>query len=487
MNRVPAEIVYRIVYLSDDEAGLVALAATSRWLYACVAAQRKLWRLRFERDFPKQDKNEQHWLQLCARTHLADRLFAQEQQEVLLQTDELLDWFRVYCSRRATEYRWRHGLYTVRQAKQADGTCVGGIRLQSIITAKRTVEDLYVLSQRILAPQQQPVWIFEQPCWDGVDTDCTYITEHRLSNDYLVVAVEPPALIPTIKSAEATLYAWHLDALHLPPRLIMSDFAGSISLHKNWLVAHNHFANDSIPGITFVFELDKHTSRPGIIEGGSRKLQVQQATSDSVRILCRDKISAEESHAMVSWQLWDFTPDRAPPTQCLAAYEAPFYAADFFLATCRIDDSRFIVYNFDAARQPTDTMPPTIALMTITESSAGVAIKETWSLAQELNDIELIVSRNMILLSLPPNHHKLLNLSDGSLVHDIPLATLDFWSESGLYPVRSQWANMTEKDAQKHLHGDPTFAFAGSVSWSTSPNAKVLFTSDPPAVADYSR
>ncbi|RKP06331.1 hypothetical protein THASP1DRAFT_31844 [Thamnocephalis sphaerospora] len=316
MNRVPAEIVYRIVYVSDDEAALVALATTSRWLYACVAAQRKLWRLRFERDFSKQDENEQRWLRHYARGHLAHLLFAEEQQEVLLQTDELLDWFRVYCSRRATEYRRRRGLYTVHQAKQASDIHASGIRLQSIITSSRETRDMHVLSQRILAPQQQPVWIAEQLCWDGVDADNMLVTEERYSDEYLVIAVEARSMTMSAGSTNATLYAWHFNALHLPPRLIMSKLMGTISLYKNWLVVRKHFMCDSVPSITLVFDLAKHTARPGILEGGVNHIHIQKATEDSVCLLWRDKIKVEESHATISWRLWDFTPDRAPPVQC---------------------------------------------------------------------------------------------------------------------------------------------------------------------------
>ncbi|RKP10084.1 hypothetical protein THASP1DRAFT_28131 [Thamnocephalis sphaerospora] len=299
MNRVSAEIVYRIVYVSDDEAALVALAATSRWLYACVAAQRKLWRLRFERDFPKQDENELRWLRLYARTHLAHLLFAEEQQRALSLTDELLDWFRAYCNRCATEYRWRHKLYTAHQPKQTTGTHVGGVRLQSMIISKHAVQYMRVLSQRILAPHQRPVWIIEQPCWDGVDVHDLVAKEKQYSDEYLIVSVgprntSPRSAITPVKSTNTTLYAWHLNALHLPPHLIMSNFSGNVSLYNNWLVVHKHFMDDNIPGTTLVFDLAKRTARPGIIEGGTSKLHIQQATENSIRLLWRDKIKEKE-------------------------------------------------------------------------------------------------------------------------------------------------------------------------------------------------
>ncbi|RKP05230.1 hypothetical protein THASP1DRAFT_32931 [Thamnocephalis sphaerospora] len=486
MNRVPAEIVYRIVYVSDDEEALVALAATSRWLHACVAAQRKLWRRRFERDFPRQDENELRWLQLYARTHLADRLFAEKQQEVLLPTDELLDWFHAYCSRRATEYRWRHGLYTVQQAKQVAGICVGGIRLQSIIITSRATRDMRVLSQRILAPQQRPIWITEQLCWDGVDAENMLVTEERYSDEYLVIAVEARSMAMSVGSTNASLYVWHLNALHLPPRLIMRRFMGSISLYKNWLVVRKHFMSGGAPSITLVFDLAKNTARPGIIEGGASKLHIQQVTKDNVRLLWRDKIKAKESHAMVSWRLWDFTPDRAPPTHCPTIYKAQFYANDSRLETCRVDDSRFAMFSRTSWNRSADTTLPTIALMEIMESDTGTTIKEKWSTAQELTSIEPIVSRDMLLVTLPSEKYMLLNLSDGSPIHDISIATLDCWSGNGLYPLRSQWTNMAEKITLERLKGDPDLASIGVKTFSASSNAMLIFVDDIPAAADFS-
>ncbi|RKP07447.1 hypothetical protein THASP1DRAFT_30729 [Thamnocephalis sphaerospora] len=486
MNRVPAEIVYRIVYVSDDEAALVALAATSRWLYACVAAQRKLWRLRFERDFPKQDENEQRWLRHYARSHLAHLLFAEEQQEVLLQTDELLDWFHAYCSRRATEYRWRRELYTVRLCKQANGIHAGGIRLQSIIDFSRGAQDICVVSQRILAPQQQPVWIAEQLCWDGVEAENMLVTEEHYSDEYLVVAVEARSMTMSVGSTNASLYVWHLNALHLPPRLIMRKLMGSISLYKNWLVVRKHFMSGDASSITLVFDLAKHTARPGIIEGGASKLHIQQVTEDSIRLLWRDKIKAEASHAMISWRLWDFTPDRAPPTHCPTIYKAQFYASDSRLETCRVDDSRFAMFSRTSWNRSADTTLPTIALMEIMESDTGATIKEKWSTAQELKNIKPIVSRGMLLVALYPDGHMLLNLSDGSLVHNISIATLVCWSESGLYPLRNQWTNMDENSTQKQPNRHSAFDSVEYRICSAAPNARIVRIDDMPGVADYS-
>ncbi|RKP05323.1 hypothetical protein THASP1DRAFT_32836 [Thamnocephalis sphaerospora] len=484
MNRVPAEIVYRIVYVSEDEAALVALAATSRWLYACVAAQRKLWRLCFERDFPKQDENERRWLQLYARTHLADLLFAKKRQTVLLPTEELLDWFRVYCNRRATEYRWRHGLYTTQQPEQAASTHAGGIRLQSIILSQRMIQDIRVVSQRILAPQQRPIWVTEQPCWDGVDADGMFAAEGQCSDEYLVIAVEPPGMLMLGGSTNSTLYVWHLNAFHLPPRLIMNKHTGFIRLYKNWLVVRKYFMSGT-PGITFVFDLAKHTTRPGIIEGGASRIIIQKATENSIRLLCRNEVRQEESHARVSWRLWDVMPGREPPTRCLTVCETQFYADDSHLQTRRIDDSRFVMYNIAFWHHSVENRPPTIVLMEITESNAGVAIKEKWSLVQELNNVEPIVSRDLLLVTVPLKGHRLLNLSDGSLVRDISIATLDCWSKSGLYPLRSRWTNVTEA-ARDHLKGDPTLTSDGLKTWSASSNARMVTANDAPAIADYS-
>ncbi|RKP08632.1 hypothetical protein THASP1DRAFT_29564 [Thamnocephalis sphaerospora] len=484
MNRVPAEIVYRIVYLSDDEAALVALATTSRWLYACVAAQRKLWRLSFERDFPKQDENELRWLRHYARTHLAHLLFAKRRQEALLPTDELLDWFRVYCNRRATEYRWRHGLYTVRQPEQTTGTHIGGVRLQSIVISSRAARDMRVISQRVLAPQQQPVWIAEQLCWGGVDADSMLTTEDRHSDEYLVIAVEPPSMTMSAGSTNATLYVWQLNALHLPPRLIMSGFMGSINLYKNWLVASKHFMDDDTPGITVVFDLAKHTARPETLEGNVNRIHMQQATDDSIRLLWRDEIEGLTSHTTVLWRLWDLEPNRSPPMRCLTTCETQFYAGERYLKTCRIDDNRFAM--FSQTLKHSADMPPTIKMMEILENNVRVTMKEKWSLAQELDDITPIVSRDLLLVNISYKSHKLVNLSDGSLVHDISIATLDCWSGCGLYPLRSRWKDMAKNITREHLKGDPSLVSAESQVWLPSSNARMMYVNDIPAVADYS-
>ncbi|RKP08956.1 hypothetical protein THASP1DRAFT_29253 [Thamnocephalis sphaerospora] len=425
----------------------------SRRLYACVVAQRKLWRLRFERDFSRQDENEQRWLRLYARTHLAGLLFAEKQQEVL-QADELLDWFRVYCNRRATESRWRHGLYTVRQLKQTTS-------------------------------MHQPVWIAEQLCWDGVDADSTLTTGFQRSDDYLIVAVEPPSMDMPFEPTNATLYVWHLNALHLPPRPIMSRFADPISLYRNWLVARKRFMNNSVPGITLVFDLAKHTARPGVIEREANSLHIQQATKDSIHLLWRDEIGARTSHVMISWRFWDFTPNRAPPTQCLTVCKVQFHANNSYLKTCRIGDSRFIMLNRNSWSHSTDIMPPTIALVEITESNTGITMKEKWSLAQELDDITPIVSQSMLLMTRRYNSRRLLSLDDGSLVQDISIATLDCWSKSGLYPLRSQWMSMSEDITWNYPADDSKISSISGGRWSASSNALLETGSENSVVVDY--
>ncbi|RKP08582.1 hypothetical protein THASP1DRAFT_29609 [Thamnocephalis sphaerospora] len=343
-----------------------------------------------------------------------------------------------------------------------------------------------IVSQWIQAPQQQPVWIIEQPCLGGADADDTLVTEYQLSEEYLIAVVHVYSVAMSVGPIDGTLYAWHLSALHLPPRLIMSKYTGTISLYKNWLVVQKDFANGNTPSITFVFDLAKHTSRPGILEIQANKRQIQSATEDSIRLLWGDEIRRKASNAMISWQLWDFAPDRAPPTQCSAICETEFYTDDNSLRSCRIDDSSFVVFSRTSWKDSADTTPPTIALMELTESNTGVTMKERWSIAQELKDIRPIVSQNMLLVELPHNGHRLLNLNDGTLIHGVPIVALNCWLRSDLYPLRRQWADII-KHIPPEQFKDQCKPFCDSVEASSkSPNATLRLANGIPIVVDFS-
>ncbi|RKP08305.1 hypothetical protein THASP1DRAFT_29879 [Thamnocephalis sphaerospora] len=355
---------------------------------------------------------------------------------MLFPANEPLDWFRVYCNRRATEYRWRLGLRTEHRPEKATGKRTGGVRLQNIIEINRELQDIRIISQRILAPQQQPVWLSKQLCWDGVDTNKISTKQYQRSDEYLIIVVETRSVFAL--STNDTIYAWHLNALHLPPRLITNKVKGPISLYKNWLVIRKHCRDHDTPDATLVFDLAKRAARPEMIEGGADMLHIQQATAGSIRLLWRDEIDAEESLTRISWRFWDYAPDRAPPTQYLSVGRTQLYAGERRLKTCRIDDSRFVIFNQTSVNSA-DT-PPNIKLMEILESNAKVTMVERWSLSQELNSTTPIVSQDMLLVTLRSMKHRLLNLSDGSPVHDISITTLDCWTTlagSGEYPWSS--------------------------------------------------
>ncbi|RKP08619.1 hypothetical protein THASP1DRAFT_29586 [Thamnocephalis sphaerospora] len=486
MNRVPAEIVYRIVYLSDDEAALVALATTSRWLYACVAAQRKLWRLRFERDFPKQDENELRWLRHYARTHLAHLLFAEEQQETLLPTDELLDWFHAYCSRRATEYRWRHGLYKEYQPEQATGTHIGGIRLQSLFSSGRSIQRSFVTSKRILSPQQSPVWITEQLCWGDVDTDSIYIGTHQLSDEYLVIATMPNSTGISVGLSSADLYVWHLDALHLPPRLIVSQLVGHYQLCKNWLIIRKRYFYGNIRSNTLVFDLTKHTFCPDVIEKGSDSLHVQQATTKSIYLLWTDEAKLVKDSTAILFRLWKFTPDIAPPLQCLMNYEVVVHAKGVLPVTYRVDDNRLVLFYSRNVASIAEASNPNLMLMEVLESESGVSMKEKWSLALDMDDVYAIVSRDLLAVRLSYTSYKLLNLDDGSLFRNIPASGLYPWCLNNLYPLRNQWASMTQDAMWSNPKNNQAYNFGSNSRQLTSTNAMLILDTKAATVFDFS-
>ncbi|RKP06332.1 hypothetical protein THASP1DRAFT_31845 [Thamnocephalis sphaerospora] len=144
------------------------------------------------------------------------------------------------------------------------------------------------------------------------------------------------------------------------------------------------------------------------------------------------------------------------------------------------------MYNQTSRKHFENIMPPNITLMEITESNTGMTMKEKWSLAQELTDIKPIVSRDLLLVILSYKDHRLLNMSDGTLVHDISIVALDCWSRSGLYPLRSQWANMNEDSTRKLPNSPSAFASVELQGLSAASGARIIRINGMPGVADYS-
>ncbi|RKP07463.1 hypothetical protein THASP1DRAFT_30716 [Thamnocephalis sphaerospora] len=192
MNRVPVEVVVHIILSSDDDASLVALSCTSKWLRACVSSQQALWRERFSRNFPQHNHAELGWLSVYMRSQMAAKLYASAGKSNMKPSGygTGMDWFHAYCMRCATEFRWRHGHYKVYKANQLYSGSVEGIRLQSIPMMFMQPHSSFVISQWVEKQQRTPKWIVEYMCWDGVDTEAARCSKVLSSDCHLIVGME---------------------------------------------------------------------------------------------------------------------------------------------------------------------------------------------------------------------------------------------------------------------------------------------------------
>ncbi|RKP09024.1 hypothetical protein THASP1DRAFT_29175 [Thamnocephalis sphaerospora] len=472
MNRIPNEVLDLIITLEDDDAALVVLSCTSRWLRSRVAFQQELWRRRYARHFPHNDKSEMCWLSLHIRTQRAIELRAGHGAGGLAGPCQKvqLDWFNIYCQRRAIEYRWRNGKYVMLRSSSVSEARPRGARLQSIPFAFSgdPPENATVASQRLQPSQERPTWALERLRWRGISTRHAVIEHYLHSDHYLAIVIRHLKKESAVANS-SSLYVWHFSALHRSPRIIATDGRNlrAVEVYNHWLIGQYSLSAEAKQTATVVYDLARNTRCADIL-GEKSDYCVQSTTADGVRIVCTD-YALDGDLVTITYKLWQIVPDRAAPFQCQATGKTKMYRG--VTGPRRVDNNRFFLWTNSGGAKVHN-----LVLLEICDRPTGTLLKEKWSARLEIWEPWSIVAHNLLCV-MQEKAIVFLSLHDGSVVRDIPSRILNCWSASGLYPVRSQWAKMTPRTKWHDPQWDPALNLRGMIRVASSPTA-LFFTDD---------
>ncbi|RKP09668.1 hypothetical protein THASP1DRAFT_28551 [Thamnocephalis sphaerospora] len=487
---IPNEIIDYIIRLSDDDAALVALACVSRRLRNCVVSHQKMWRSRFMLYFPPQTDRELAWMRLHTRMHLSTntRNNQSSARASNLRLDAQPNWFEMYCSRRTAEHRWRYGQYTTRLLANAATAPSNGVRLQSVPYARAdaTPCEAVVATQWLSADQQQPMWTLEEVCWDGVDVQHANIRNCLWSAEHLVISLYQASEDALDTDETTSVYAWHFNALHRPPRAITaSRKMYPIAIHREWLLFYDNPSGLHNRGCMSVYSLAKHACYTDILGTGVSVWHVQSTTPKGMRIFWIDRISETVSPVQVPWKLWEFDPDSGATSRCMSNGKTLIRGTWQNLRTLRVDDSRLVLYSVYQGESPADATPaPTLVLLASPAGNAGTLLEKRWSLDLMLDKVVAIVAHNR-LLAKQPGGFALLSLSDGTRLYNTSTTTLRRWYDSAFYPPKHRWITFSIGAPWQRLYNDPELGLSPDDTGTAATAAALFSVNGAAAVIDY--
>jgi hypothetical protein len=455
MNTLCFDVILVIVEHIHDERALVRFAATSRLMRWAVMTKSIIWKNYYESDFSLKDDKEQAWLNVFTRRNAG--LYPSTSLTGSLRfpvVSNQFNWFIAYCHRRATEYRWRHGLYKLHKLIPATRESLSGIRIQSVPCSRQDPMQLFVATQRIIHPGKSPCWFIEYPNWGDVDIKDKHLTDMQYSETYMIVALETSLEHLGPGCTSASLYFWHLDALYKPPKLMMKGVQGSFSLHRNWVIIDHIIETNRPVNHTFLFDLNQNKMCPDVIYDGLGSQHALISTPDKIRIVWKTHYITKDKKVEGIWKIWEYSPKDTLTAQCIAYGQLPLNTRPHLVYTQRVDENRFLIYGKARRVSTTEGSPPTVALMEITKKGHETQVEQVWAITSTAYGYTPITSQNMIIAS-SYDTIELLDMSNGKCLHSLSSGMLESWEKSGIYPARSQWTNINlDKGWKCPLH-DP--------------------------------
>ncbi|RKP05970.1 hypothetical protein THASP1DRAFT_32205 [Thamnocephalis sphaerospora] len=305
------------------------------------------------------------------------------------------------------------------------------------------VKNVAVVSQWLPAPQKQPMWLLEKPCWNGVGVEHAKIIDTQ-QGEYLVIRAGDDKL----SAKTMSLYAWHFAALHRPPRVVADNqFIASLNVHQNWLIYQHSPSEDSEPPTVCVHDLNRNLSCSETL-GISGYYCIMKATNSSMDFIQLQYGAIRLDSVVVAYKLWQVSLNHAAaPFKYRATGKREMFRLRGALARARrIDDSRFLLWaplknGEDEYDKPDPMETPSLVLLQISSGTLNVSLDEQWSSDVKAVGVWPIISRNMLCVDHKDATQTLLNLADGSVVHRVLLRC---WYYSGLYPLESQWQSIPE-------------------------------------------
>ncbi|RKP09031.1 hypothetical protein THASP1DRAFT_29182 [Thamnocephalis sphaerospora] len=425
MKHIPNEILDLIFNLLDDDT-LLALARVSEGWKSRVALRQTLWRQHFKLEFLQFDDAEQEWLHQYRRTYEARMLASQATNKSSSEGGSApICWLDACLKRHAFEHRLHHGHYTSHQLTSVANIRPTGTRIQSIpyVPCSSSARNVKVASQWLTASQQYPMWLLEQPCWDGIDVEHMGVSGNKWQSDrYLAITTWSTSI------GCHSLYVWDLDALHKPPNVIAKGKwqIRDVEMYGNWLVCRYMNAIEIEQQFKLVCHLKNETHRMEI-PGDCSRDYIQRVAADSACIIRIGNIKGTVRIAMTTYTSQQITSGQTALLQEKAVIVVKMhykYGGSILLQ--RVDDNRFILWS--SSRETLDSYSaPTIVLVEIVDSVEGISLRESLSDGTEVNHLySPIQMRNSLedAIKYNPRNDAKLDIPRNAQQESSPTATL---------------------------------------------------------------
>ncbi|RKP07222.1 hypothetical protein THASP1DRAFT_30957 [Thamnocephalis sphaerospora] len=111
----------------------------------------------------------------------------------------------------------------------------------------------------------------------------------------------------------SSIYAWHFNAPHLPPRpIVVNQTIYGYDVRNDWLLVHYKLSNNSRQVVTLVHDLAKNISCSDVLGPPPVHYCFQRSEADSVSII-RTDYARDAGPVLVNYQLWKIAPQYSTP------------------------------------------------------------------------------------------------------------------------------------------------------------------------------
>ncbi|RKP24439.1 hypothetical protein SYNPS1DRAFT_29801 [Syncephalis pseudoplumigaleata] len=350
------ELVIERIAVHADTTSLVSLAACSRQLWHAIRALQSLWHQHYQACYPPdKDDNEAAWLVWYIKTLRVAEPSPSAPCAMKHGHSYPIQWFHVFCRRRATDANWfRNDPRQLQTIQEADRPRQ---RRARVAVLQRVLVKDAVLGRCRVVEQCQPMggstakryWRWCTPCRTGIDPALS-VKQCFLTDKYLLLFTDRPEGSSDDYRLPGRLLVWPVDRIAaVPPRCLAHDYSGSVDVRGDWVlfrhVIRTPSKTDEVLAVT-IHTLHLTTGQLSTTAfDDAVTWAFLQRTTDTTATLLRVSFAGFHTGVPVQWSIWQLAAHRPENTpRCLA--KGSFVVSGYNDLTPRmerLDDHRMLV------------------------------------------------------------------------------------------------------------------------------------------------
>jgi hypothetical protein len=400
MSHIPELVVERITIYADITA-VVALASCCRKLWTYISQLQPVWRRRYQEYYSLNDDREVKWMAWYRKTLYISRSYAPTMEVVNAKYDDI-NWFHVFCRRRAIDINWfrnsPHQLQTIaKDVRDHD----------RVIVLQRIFRRHIGLKKCRLIEQCQPIngtahdrfWRLVKPNY----TDITYKAVVRrvlMSDSYLMVFISSQDHSWDSDNSAGNMLVWPIHRVStMKPRRLFHPYRNNINIRGNWVLFHNLLEGSDLASRYKVVRVNVLNLATGQINtntfGGPINIAFLQRVTEDTATVFSACVNTSHRPFTVSWHVWQFSNSNLENSRrCLMTGSFNTWQFNELLPSIeRLDNDRVLIkcaYHYKKDFPNVDDNNSTITLAVISTSSHN--------LNQPMRDYQPVWSRHALML-----------------------------------------------------------------------------------------